>query len=93
MSILNQFTTTTEIPGFGTVSLRNLDDARRALCVGETKCQWSGPRTTVTGSFLNHQGFTLSECVEILEAVFGGTFGANAVVKNDGTFRVDSWAE
>ena len=94
MSIIaDRFTTITELPGFGLVPLRQLHEARLALGVGETICEAFGCRTTITGSFTNPEGFTLSQCVEILEAVFGGTFGADAKVENDGTFRVDAWSE
>jgi hypothetical protein len=94
MSIIaDRFTSTTEIPGFGIVPMRDLASARRALGVGETTCTAQGVCCVVKGTFTNPEGFTLSQCVEILEAVFGGTFGADAQVKNDGTFTVRSWAE
>lgn len=94
MSIIaDRFTSTTEIPGFGTVPMRDLAAARLALGVGETKCEAEGICCIVSGTFTNPEGFTHSECVEILGAVFGGTFGADAKVNNDGTFVVRSWAE
>ena len=91
--IADRFTTPTEIPGFGIVPIRQLQDARLALGVGETVYEAFGCRTRVTGSFTNPEGFTLAECVEILEAVFGGTFGADARVETDGTFWVDAWSD
>lgn len=94
MGIVNDlFTFTREVPGFGTVPVRDLVAARAAINPQNLEHEASGCCCITTGT-IDHNGhnFTIPEVVEILECVFGGTFGATATVKGE-TFRVTSWAE
>lgn len=92
--IADRFTSTREVPGFGTVPVRDLVAAQNALGVGQTTCTAQGVCCIVKGSFTNPEGFTSAQCAEILEACFGGTFGASPVrIDNDGSFTVRAWSE
>lgn len=94
MSIIAQlFTTPRQLPSGKIVPCQDLIAARKAINPQDLKHEASGCCCITTGTIDHSEhNFTIAEVVEILEAVFGGTFGSTAKVDGN-TFRVTSWAE
>lgn len=97
MSIIaDLFTSNQEIPGFGIVSVRDLAAARAAINPQDVTWEARGCATVYSGK-IDHRAhrFTVDQVIEILEAIYGGTFGATATLSGEhgDTFRVTSWAE